>query len=229
MRNLPYPPVTLCNKLQQINLVTQGTAKAMLSKLGLAVHIANNGQEAVDFVHSNHCDLILMDCQMPLMDGFLSKPYSLDQLQQIMLHWLPKEKIILLTTSAPATMATSSETSNGPVLNPKQLDQIRSLNASGGKELVQKILHAFLESADENINQLKEAILKGDTESLQRSAHMLKSSSANIGAESLAEIFKQLEAAGQSGELNAAKILQNKMQQLYQRIILEIREILNKL
>lgn len=146
-----------------------------------------------------------------------------------MLHWLPKKKIIPLTTLAPATMATSSETSNSPLLNPKQLDQIRGLDASGGKELVQKILHAFLESADENINQLKQAILKGDAESLRRSAHMLKSSSANIGAESLAGIFKQLEAAGQSGELNAAKILQMKMQQLYQRIILEIREILNKL
>ncbi len=44
----------------------------ILGKAGFEVIVAENGQLAVDFVTSDHCDLILMDCQMPVMDGFES-------------------------------------------------------------------------------------------------------------------------------------------------------------
>lgn len=81
--------------LAEDNPVNQEVAKAMLSKLGLAVHIANNGQEAVDLVHSNHYDLILMDCQMPLMDGYQAT--SLIRKQQNKDTRLP---IIALTANA---------------------------------------------------------------------------------------------------------------------------------
>ena len=41
----------------------------MLSSLGYEVAIANNGQEAVDSIKENHFALVLMDVQMPVMDG----------------------------------------------------------------------------------------------------------------------------------------------------------------
>ncbi|GAA3942598.1 ATP-binding protein [Litoribacillus peritrichatus] len=51
------------------NLVNQKIAKAMLTKLGLNVMLANNGCEAVTAVIENDFDLILMDLQMPEKDG----------------------------------------------------------------------------------------------------------------------------------------------------------------
>jgi signal transduction histidine kinase/CheY-like chemotaxis protein len=48
----------------------QEVAKAMLKGLGFIVDIVSNGHEAVDAWRDNHYDLILMDCQMPEMDGF---------------------------------------------------------------------------------------------------------------------------------------------------------------
>jgi signal transduction histidine kinase/CheY-like chemotaxis protein len=52
------------------NLVNQKVAVRILTRLGHAVNVANNGLEAVEAVRSGNVDLILMDCQMPTMDGF---------------------------------------------------------------------------------------------------------------------------------------------------------------
>ncbi len=50
--------------------VNQMVAKGMLEKLGYQVKVANNGIEAVQLFSPDAVDIILMDCQMPEMDGF---------------------------------------------------------------------------------------------------------------------------------------------------------------
>lgn len=52
------------------NLVSQRVVAAMLMKLGHAVEVAKHGGEAVACVQRRRPDLVLMDCQMPVMDGF---------------------------------------------------------------------------------------------------------------------------------------------------------------
>lgn len=52
------------------NPVNQMVAEGILESMGYNVHCVDNGREAVDFINSQHCDLILMDCQMPVMDGY---------------------------------------------------------------------------------------------------------------------------------------------------------------
>ena len=56
--------------LVEDNLVNQDIGAAMLCALGLNADIANNGIEAVAMFGRKRYDLILMDCQMPEMDGF---------------------------------------------------------------------------------------------------------------------------------------------------------------
>jgi CheY-like chemotaxis protein/HPt (histidine-containing phosphotransfer) domain-containing protein len=56
--------------LVEDNEVNQIVASEMLSALGLDVTVVSNGQEAVEHYEHAACDLILMDCQMPVMDGF---------------------------------------------------------------------------------------------------------------------------------------------------------------
>lgn len=59
------------------NPVNQRVATAMLKRLGFHTDSANNGKEALDRVTTNHTgyDIILMDCQMPVMDGYEATRY----------------------------------------------------------------------------------------------------------------------------------------------------------
>ncbi len=55
--------------LAEDNLVNQEVAGELLRSLGLVVETADNGQRAVELASSRHYDLVLMDVQMPVMDG----------------------------------------------------------------------------------------------------------------------------------------------------------------
>lgn len=52
------------------NPVNQMVIKAMLGSLGIIAHIVENGEAAVEAAKAQSFDLILMDCQMPIMDGY---------------------------------------------------------------------------------------------------------------------------------------------------------------
>ncbi|WP_417346481.1 ATP-binding protein [Ferrimonas sp.] len=56
--------------LVEDNKTNQRVAQIILTKAGFHVEIANNGQEATNMVLAGEYDLILMDCMMPVMDGF---------------------------------------------------------------------------------------------------------------------------------------------------------------
>ena len=65
-------PVTLSGQILLVedNPVNQMVARRMLDSLGLDHHCAANGEKALALLDCQHFDLVLMDCQMPVMDGF---------------------------------------------------------------------------------------------------------------------------------------------------------------
>jgi CheY-like chemotaxis protein len=82
--------------LAEDNIVNQKVALLMLAKLGYRADIVANGHEALEAVRRQHYDVVLMDVQMPEMDG-------LEASRQIVAHWRNRRDrpwIIALTANA---------------------------------------------------------------------------------------------------------------------------------
>jgi CheY-like chemotaxis protein/nitrogen-specific signal transduction histidine kinase/HPt (histidine-containing phosphotransfer) domain-containing protein len=56
--------------LAEDNVVNQKLGRRLLEKLGAAVTVADNGQAAIEAMQSTRFDVVLMDCQMPVLDGY---------------------------------------------------------------------------------------------------------------------------------------------------------------
>ncbi|WP_374362565.1 response regulator [Pseudoduganella danionis] len=84
--------------LAEDNPVNVEVASAMLESMGLDVSRAENGEQALHSVQSDAYDLVLMDCQMPVMDGFAATgAIRRHEQQQGQGHKLP---IIAITANA---------------------------------------------------------------------------------------------------------------------------------
>jgi CheY-like chemotaxis protein/HPt (histidine-containing phosphotransfer) domain-containing protein len=252
--------------LVEDNPLNQGLAKAMLTKLGLKMGVASNGLEAVGLAREHDFDLVLMDCQMPVMDGyeaaaairqlpadrgkrlpiialtanamqgdeqkcrsagmddFLAKPYTLATLRTTLARWLPNGGKAQ-TSVAPEQPAASAAVAKPPI-NLAVLESLRELDASGGMDLAKELLRIFLETSPHSVDQVETSIITGDSKGLGQAAHTLKSSAANVGAETLSNYYCELEKLGREGRIDEARQLVDRVRQEHQRAVARLREIL---
>ncbi|MEP6546991.1 MAG: ATP-binding protein [Gammaproteobacteria bacterium] len=83
--------------LVEDNFVNQRVAVYMLSKLGHQVDVAMHGREAIDILSKARYDLVLMDCQMPEMDGFEATRVIRDPASAVLDHAVP---VVAMTANA---------------------------------------------------------------------------------------------------------------------------------
>lgn len=79
------------------NLINQKIMRAYLSKIGVKFSIAKHGQEALEYYSDNNFDCILMDIQMPVMDG-IEATRKIRETEKCLNTYTP---IIAVTASAP--------------------------------------------------------------------------------------------------------------------------------
>jgi HPt (histidine-containing phosphotransfer) domain-containing protein len=93
----------------------------------------------------------------------------------------------------------------------KVLESIRTLQREGTSDLLNRVIEAYLKEATRLLQALREAVEKADGEALRKAAHSLKSSSANVGAQRLSSLCKELETMGQEKSIQEAAYLLSKM------------------
>jgi CheY-like chemotaxis protein len=83
--------------LVEDNTVNQKVASHVLARMGLEVDVAQHGREAVERLCNARYDAVLMDCQMPEMDGFEATRIIRDPGSRVLEHDVP---VIAMTANA---------------------------------------------------------------------------------------------------------------------------------
>ncbi|MBW1689088.1 MAG: response regulator, partial [Deltaproteobacteria bacterium] len=246
----------LCQRIlvAEDNEVNQEVTVAILEVFGCEVEAVENGQLAVDRLANESFDLVLMDCQMPKMDGFaatreirarekagrdsgsearrlpiialtahamwgdrqeclavgmddyLTKPFTKDELRELLGRWLPGSGD---TASRPeesaADRSTAEEPESDPRFDPAVLRRLADLGQ--GDEFVSRVVDKYLSSSAGLLAALRDAVAASDPKAVAAAAHPLKSSSAQIGAVRLSALCKEFEALGRSGSMEGAQEL----------------------
>src|SRR5881392_2314666 len=220
---------TLRILLAEDNPVNQQVATAMLLKRGHQVDIVSNGREAVDAVTRERYDVVLMDIQMPEMDGFeaTAQIRALPQGRTLPIialtaHALSGERERCLERGMTGYLAKpfkahdlfaaveggGADGAEPPAAAPAPVDVAgfrRTMEEAGAAEAVDGILATFVQTLPQRLDALATATGAGAAEPIQRAAHAFKSAAATIGAGSLAALLDQIEGAAREGDVARAR------------------------
>ncbi|GAB4259127.1 MAG: hypothetical protein Kow0065_09030 [Methylomicrobium sp.] len=245
------------------NPVNQELAKAILAGLNCRVSLCADGKQAVERFLDNTYDLILMDCQMPIMDGyhateriraiererqsrktpivaltaaaisgdrerclavgmndFLSKPFVLEGLVEKLKIWLP-DKMQIMAQNATVK---PEEHFAAPTIDEAALQRILELSPERSPALLNKIISIFLETAPTQIQTIQTAYPQKDMELIRKTAHSLKSSSANLGADRLATECGKIEKLAEQGDHQALAMWVSSVDAEFDRVAAALRE-----
>jgi len=225
---------TLKILLAEDNHVNQMVAVAILEKRGHHVVVANNGLEALDALETEIFDIVLMDVQMPEMDGFEATAAIRAKEQQSGKHLT----IIAMTAHAmkgdrERCLEAGMDSYISKPVNPDELFRIiesfkpevksseptasttkkrgTAINSAqlmslidGDSELLGNMIDVFLSDGTGLIKEIEAAINSNDCQALHRAAHRLRGSIAIFTMEGPYIASGDLEAMGQTCNLAKA-------------------------
>jgi PAS domain S-box-containing protein len=233
---------TLRILLAEDNAVNQKVALRLLERLGYGADVVWNGLEALAALERTPYDVVLMDVQMPELDG-------LDASRLICERWPPeaRPRIVAMTANAlpedrEACFAAGMDDYVAKPIRPDELAAalgrarplapdgrtaakeafdgaaLENLRELGGDEFLAEVIDTFVADAPTLLETLRRSLEEGETEELRRSAHTLKSNGATLGAEPFAELCRELEQRAKDGRLGDADSLVASIEQEYGRL-----------
>lgn len=214
------------------NRANQQVVIAMLEMIGCHVEIASHGREAVAMVVGGSYDLVLMDCNMPEMDGY-EATQRIRAMESEGLHlpiiamtanvqkgdndrclsagmddYLAKPlKLSALREKLSYWLSHEKQAEKSPLLKPSVLKQPEYLlDFKVLNELKAEVGDAFPKVVCvflEDTPLVLNKLKKFDIQNVGELAHTIKGAAMNFGAEKLVELARLLEKAGQIGDVSA--------------------------
>jgi len=216
----------------------------MLSILGYETVLARNGLQAVDQWKKSEFALVLMDCQMPEMDGYeattairslekskdnvatpiialtagisaeekqkcydcgmngyVSKPFTLSQIRKSLdLHLLMPEgkHIEELDIETPKEVHSLETPEIDDEVNRRAIRNILEVEKQTGRRLLPELYDGYLKQMAEKFDELAELKSPDSANQISKTAHAMKSMSANMGAEGVVFACAELENAAKN-------------------------------
>jgi CheY-like chemotaxis protein/HPt (histidine-containing phosphotransfer) domain-containing protein len=149
------------------------------------------------------------DCTEAGMDDFVTKPFARSDLAETIRRWVPSKAP--KKVQADRSGAPSGARKQVPRLNAEIL---RGLGSSAPDEtFLPRLVETFLRATNDLRVQIRDGAAGGNAEAVARGAHQLKSSSAQVGAERLSAVCKELEAHAREGSLSEVSALMDSFEE----------------
>nr|WP_198999916.1 ATP-binding protein [Flavobacterium sp. ASV13] len=239
--NLGKLKILLCED----NVLNQKLVKNVISNFGFELDIAENGEAGIELLSKNNYDLVLMDLQMPVKDGYQTTRYIRNQLklsipiiamtahslvgeqercyQEGMNGYVPKpfKQTVLLDT-----IKTVMTKKKNPV-HERKID-LSFLNevSCDDPDFIQDMIDLFLEKIPNEVTQLNEAIHTNDHDKVMRLSHNMKSSLDIFMLKDLSNYLSIIEKEAKLRQFNTETVAKIN---ILQTEIIEVAKILKEL
>jgi signal transduction histidine kinase/CheY-like chemotaxis protein/HPt (histidine-containing phosphotransfer) domain-containing protein len=258
-RDAPMPTVPLLPTLASLRVlvadddaINQRLAFLLLQQMGYNADIARDGEEALEAIERRRYDVVLLDVQMPRLDG-------MDVARRVVARWPPEGRPYLIALTANAMQgdrerclaAGMDDYLAKPVLvealigalgraiarrsqlleaQPTTLDvdiaaltQFQATLGEQGPAMMREILLRYLDEAPELLRGISAAASNGSARQLYQNAHKLKASSAIFGINRLAALCEQIEELGRAGSVEGAIALAHQAEEAFGRAVAVLR------
>ena len=219
--------------LAEDNLINQKLAVRLLQKRGHTVTVANNGREALDTIEKTPFDLVMMDVQMPEMDGFQAT-IELRRRERGSGGHLPVVAMTALAMKGDKErcLHAGMDAYLSKPIRPEELDRVLEFYTSSGtakrdsrgdaepigsvnleallqrvdgdRGFIAELAEIFREDYPRHLKALRDGVISSDSERVRGEAHALKGALSNLSATQACLLAASLETKGKSGDLAGA-------------------------
>lgn len=217
--NLGRLKILLCED----NVLNQKLAKSVINNFGFELDIAENGEVGIELLLKNEYDLVLMDLQMPVKDGYQTTEYIRKNMNSSipivamtahsligeqercydvgMNAYVPKPfKQAVLLEAIKAALSPDNKLNRKRKVDLSFIDE----TSSGDQNFRKEIIALFIEKIPADVAQLQEAFHNNDHDMVKRLTHNMKSSLDMFMLEDLSHCLSAIEMEAGLGQFTSA-------------------------